>query len=80
MMKERLKAWIKQRKHELQRGIEITQQQKAEKQRKKLRKAMESKPGSIRYGLATKQSPSEFMKELYEIKKQAREEKYGKKN
>jgi hypothetical protein len=80
MIKERLKAWIKQRKHELQRGIEITQQQKAEKQRKKLRKAMESKPGTIRYGIYANQSPTEFMKELYDIKKQEREEKYGKKN
>ena len=79
-MKERLKSWIKQRKHELQRGIEITQQQKAEKQRQKLRRAMDAPIGSIRSGLARKLSPTDFMKEVYETRKQEREEKYGKKH
>lgn len=79
-MKQRLIDWIKKTKAQMQRGLEVTEQMKAEKQRKKFMKAMNSQPGSIRNGLTRKQSPMEFAKELYEIKKQKREEKYGKKN
>ena len=76
----RLQDYINRKKAQMQRGIVVTQQMHAEKERKKLMKARYYEPGTLNYGLHHRQSVGEFMKDAYERRKQMREEKYGDKD
>lgn len=63
-----LKDKIKHLRDLKQRGIERTEQMKAEKLRKKFRKAMDRKPGAVKAisdGIALKKSPLTVMGEEY---------------
>lgn len=67
---------------QMQRGREVTQQQKAERMRKKSNKYQDMKPGArkaIHDGLVMKQTPWEVMKAENSRRKYEREKKYGKK-
>ena len=68
---DKLKKKKKELKEQMQRGREISQQKKAERMRKKHM----AEPGTIRYGLAHKQNPLEFMKEAHERRKSKRKQK-----
>jgi hypothetical protein len=59
------------------RGLERTEQIRAEKLRKKQQRAKYYEPGTIRYGLFYKQNPLDLMKEAKERRRQKREEKDG---
>ena len=61
-----------------QRGIERTEQQKAEKLRKKQNKMVNMKPGArkaIIEGVALKKNPLDVMKDEYERRKYERKQK-----
>lgn len=73
-MKERLKKFIIKKQEEIQKGKAVTEQMKAEKQRKKLQKMKYAEPGTFRFGMHYKQNPVEFMKDSYARKKRLREE------
>ena len=73
-MKEKLKKYIQSKREQMQRGLEVTQQMKAEKQRRKLQRMKYYEPGTMRYGLAYKQNPVEFMEDVKKRRKQKREE------
>ena len=63
----------------MQRGRERTEQERAEKLRKKVTKIQNAKPGAVtavRKGLLTKASPLDVMKEEYSRRKYEREKKY----
>ena len=77
MWKTRLNNWINKKKEQMQKGIVVTRQMHDEKERKKFEKAKLAPIGSLRYGLHHQQTISEFMKDAYEVRKQRREEKYG---
>lgn len=73
---------LKEKKQKMQaqmdRGRKVTEQMKADKQRKKLRKAMDRKPGAtkaISDGLVLKKSPLEVMKDEYSRRKYERKQK-----
>jgi len=73
-----LKDKIKHLQELKQRGIERTEQMKAEKLRKKLRKAMDRKPGAVKAicdGLALKESPLAVMGKEYSRRKYERKER-----
>ena len=66
-------------KKDYDRGTEVTQQMKADKIRKKMKKAKDNKPGAIKAiseGMAFKKSPLDVMKEEYERRKYEREQKH----
>jgi len=73
-MKEKLQKFIDKYQKQYQRGKEVTEQMKAEKQRKKLQKMKYVEPGTIKWGMHYKQNPVEFMKDSYARKKRLREE------
>lgn len=62
----------------MQRGLLVTNQMKAERERNKFKKREQYKPGTFRYGLAMKQNTRDFMRDVYEKRKKNREEKMGK--
>lgn len=75
---EKLKQKKQKLQAQMQRGREVTEQMKAEKQRKKLRKAMDRKPGAVKAisnGLALRKSPVQVMKEEYSRRKYERKQK-----
>jgi len=74
-MKDKIKKYIKSKKDQMQRGMEVTQQMKAEKMRRKLQRQKYLEPGTISYGLAFKQNPLDLMQDVKEKRKQRREEK-----
>jgi hypothetical protein len=74
-LSEKLSRFIEGKQAQIKRGIKVTEKMKAEKQREKLKKAANCGPGSFRYGLAYKQSISDFMKDVYEKRKADRENK-----
>lgn len=81
---ERLVRRLKQKKNNIKRdikkGIEVTQQMKAEKQRKKLQNMKMAEPGTIKFGLTHQQHPFDLMKDTYAKRKEKRREKEDKKN
>lgn len=81
----KLKERLLEKKHKLleqyQRGKVVTEQMKAEKLRRKSNKLSSMKPGArkaITEGLALKKKPLSVMRDEYERRKKAREEKYSK--
>lgn len=60
---------------QLQRGREVTEQMKADKLRRKGKHLSMYEPGTIRYGLAHKQSPLDLMEDARQRRKRKREEK-----
>lgn len=58
------------------RGLERTEQSRAEKLRKKQQRAKYVEPGTFRYGMMHKQNPLDFMKDVKERRKQKKEEKH----
>ena len=72
---EKLLKYIEGKKAQLQRGVEVTEQLKAERLRKKFVKIEELGPGSIRYGMAHKQNPLDFMHDVYDKRKAKRKDK-----
>ena len=74
-LSERLSRFIEGKQAQIQKGIKVTEQMKAEKERKKLKKAESCGPGSFRYGLAYRQNPMDFMKDVAERRKRERENK-----
>ena len=67
---DKIKKYIENKKLQMQQGLVVTQQMKAEKQRKKLKKMEQYKPGTFRYGIAMKQSTRDFMRDVYEKRKE----------
>ena len=66
-------------KEQYHRGIEVTQQMKADKLCKRMKKAKDHTPGAVKAiseGIAFKKSPLDVMKEEYERRKYEREQKY----
>ena len=57
----------------IQRGRVVTEQDKAERMRKKLGRAKLFEPGTFRYGLHYRQGMGVFLKDVKERRKQKRE-------
>ena len=57
------------------RGLERTEQQRAEKRREKIQHAKYLEPGTIRYGMFHRQGIGSFMEDVKERRRQKREEK-----
>lgn len=77
-VKERLKRYIDAKREQIERGRQVTLQMKAERQRKKLRKFMDMKPGArkaITEGMMSKSSPLDVMKNEYKRRKYERKNK-----
>jgi len=75
----KLKQFIAKYQTKIQKGREVTLQMKAEKQRKRLRKAMYRKPGALKAisdGISLKKSPLDVMKEEYDRRKYEREQRH----
>ena len=68
-----IRSWIADRRAEIQRGKKVTEQMKAEKARKKIKRAKYLEPGTFRYGLHYRQGVGGFMKDVKERRKQKRE-------
>lgn len=70
------------KKQELQaqynRGKIVTEQMRADKLRRKMEQRKYMEPGTIRYGLATKQNPLDLMKDVKSRREQKRKEKQEK--
>jgi len=65
-------------KAQMQRGKEVSQQMKDKKQRDKLKKAMDRKPGAIKAitdGIVLKKTPWQVMRDEYNRRKFERENK-----
>ena len=71
-IKDKIKRWKDTQLMYLRKGIEVTEQMRAEKIRKK---NINSVPGTIRYGLINKQDPVSFMKDCYARRKNQRQQK-----
>ena len=71
-IKERLSHYIEGKKKQIQRGIEISEQMKAEKERQKILNGRGCVPGTFRYGLKNMQNPLDFMSDVYERRKAKR--------
>ena len=71
---ERLKKKKQKLKDQYQRGKEVTEQMKAERLRRKGKKMSSITPGTIRYGLANRQSPLDLMEDVKRRRKEKREE------
>lgn len=81
-LRDRLEKKKQQMLEQIQRGKERTEQQRAEKLRKKHERITTMKPGArkaITEGLAMKKKPWEVARDEYERRKQARKEKYHRK-
>jgi len=73
--KDKLRDYVNSKKQQFQRGIEVSNQMKAEKLRKKYEKMGSYEPGTFRYGLGHKQKTLDFMRDAYERRKKRREDK-----
>ena len=71
---EKMQEKRQKMKDQIQRGRVVTEQMKAEKQRKKLSKVKYLEPGTFRFGLHYRQGVSGFMKDVKERRKRKREE------
>ena len=71
---DKLKKKKKKMQDQMQRGRVVTEQMKADKLRRKGKQRSMYEPGTIRYGLAHKQSPLELMEDAKRRRKQKREE------
>lgn len=71
-IKEKLSLYIENKKKQLQRGLEVSEQMKAEKERKRMLDGRHAELGTFKYGLMNRQNPIEFMKDVYEIRKAKR--------
>ena len=63
---------------QMKRGLEVTQQMKDEKKRKKMNNLLHMKPGArqaIVHGMALKKHPMDVMREEYERRRYEREQK-----
>ena len=63
---------------QMQRGLVVTEQMRAEKKRKRMNKRMNLKPGArqaISHGLMMKKHPMEVMKEEYDRRQYKRKQK-----
>ena len=73
---------MKQKKKDLQaqyqRGKDRTEQMKADKLRQKMQQQKYMEPGTIRYGLLTKQNPLDLMKDVKTRRELKRKEKQQK--
>ena len=78
-LKEKLRKKKKDLQAQYHRGIEVTEQMRAEKLRKKINKVVNLKPGARRAmheGLMARKSPVDVMKEEYSRRKYERKQKY----
>ena len=73
--KDKLKNYVEAKQAQMRRGIEVTEQMKAEKLRKRMMRVDDLGPGTIRYGLAHKQSVGEFMRDALERRRSMRKAK-----
>ena len=76
-IRQQIQLWIERRKAEVEKGREITLQQQAERKRKKLRKAMERKPGAVKAlqdGMIYHRHPLDVMKDEWDRRKELRKE------
>ena len=76
---ERLQNKKKRMQMQIQRGRERTEQMKAEKTRRKIKRQQNLEVGTIRYGLAHRQSIGSFTRDAYTRRKMRRKEKEEKK-
>jgi len=63
---------------QMQRGLEVTEQMRAEKKRKRINKSLNMKPGArqaISHGLMMKKHPMEVMREEYDRRQYNRKQK-----
>jgi hypothetical protein len=65
--KDKLKGVVEAKKAQLRRGVEVSEQMRAERLRR-------LRPGTMRYGLAHKQKVGDFMKDAYDRRKAKRED------
>ena len=75
---ERLKEKKRKMQAQMKKGLEVTEQMRAEKKRKKLNKLVHMKPGArqaIVHGMMAKKTPMEVMREEYDRRKSEREKK-----
>ena len=75
--KDKLNGYIRSKREQMQRGVKVTQQMKAERQRKRTNKLIDAKPGAvtaIRKGLSTRSRPMDVMKDEYSRRKYEREQ------
>jgi len=72
---EKLSKFIEDKQKKIQKGINVSEQLKAERQRKKKEEAKILGPGTFRYGLVYKQNPLDFMKDVYDRRKEKRNQK-----
>jgi len=80
--KEKIQKYIDGKKEQIQRGKEVTEQMKAERQRKKLDKLENMKDGThkrMKQALHNKTGVMDYARNELEIRKQKRKEKYGEK-
>jgi hypothetical protein len=73
--KNRLQNWIRLRRQEMQKGLELTLQKKDEQERKKIHDARYMDPGTFKYGILNRQNPLDFMHDVYDRRKQKRKDK-----
>ena len=72
---ERLQSKKQKMQEQIQRGRERTEQDLAEKLRKKKQQAKFYEPGTIKYGLFHRQGIGDFMKDALERRRNKRKEK-----
>lgn len=75
---DKMKAKKKSMKDQMKRGMEVTEQMKAERLRKKINKRIHMKPGArqaIVHGIAMRKRPMDVMKDEYNRRKYKRETK-----
>lgn len=78
-MKKQLRQFIQNRKKEIQKGVEITEQQRAERLRKRAGKISDMKPSTkktIVSGLVSHSGLVDVMKEEYSRRKYNRKQKH----
>lgn len=73
--KDKLKGVVEAKKAQMRRGVEVSEQMRAERLRKKMDRINDLGPGTIRYGLAHKQRVGDFTKDVYDRRKAKREDR-----
>jgi len=71
--KDKMKTFIDRQQNKIDEGREVLIKRRKVKDRRRLQEAKLAEPGTIRYGLLNRQSPTDFMQSLYEKKKYDRE-------
>ena len=75
---DRLNAKRSKMQKQMRKGMEVTEQMKAEKKRKRLNKMVNMKPGArqaVVHGIVMKRKPLEVMREEYDRRRSVREQK-----